>query len=898
MTDDLLELVARALAERFKVERLLGRGGMGAVYLASDITHARLVAIKVLDHSLGASIGAERFAREVDLTARLQHPHICALYDSGEIRAPDGSVHLWFAMPYLAGGCLADRIRRDGPLRIADAVLIAREAATGLAFAHRQGVLHRDVKPGNILLSEDGHVQVADFGIARAMTTDGDVEAVRLTQTGLSLGTPAYMSPEQAMGERSVDARTDVYALGAVLYEMLCGSPPFSGPTAQAIIARQLTEPPRSLRGLRSDVSPALEAAVCSALEKNPSDRTPDMHAFAESLERAAMGASDPGARIVPSGPVPSRWLARIGVWSAAVLAAGLAWYAAVVIARRASTTPRAAAGPPSIAVLPFENQGAAADEYFADGMTDAIRGSLAELPALRVIGRNTSQTYKATKRSQTQIARELGARYLVTGTVRWAHVDGGPNKVEVRPELVEVISDSAPIVRWDHPVAAPLTDVFKVQGEIASQVAAALNLVLTRGVEARLAKPLTHSMDAYLAYLRGEAATARSFDPSAQKEAAADYRRAIALDSGFVQAWARLARSYAIAYFTGSQDTAVGDSSRWAGERAVALGPDNAAAADARARYYGLVKLDPDSALAEISRARALAPSDGDIAMFSGFAEWFLGNTDGALRDLEAAHQLDPRSSRTTYNLCNLYLWLHRYDQASALVATGRTVFPDAPEFRQLEIQLLLEQGNLDGIRTLFARDTLSDHDLAFVASSITGWMFAPVLDDASRRRVLRLGPDAFPDPAMQRMAQVMVYAVQHDTTRMRRAAQDVVTDLEPITKLRAPDPQRLATLGQALAYAGQKAEAIAVAARVLATPALARNVFSRRLSEQSVALIYAEAGERDKAVDLLASLLGRNDYPLTPAWLRIDPVLTSLRGHPRFEQLIAQQPRPDHPR
>jgi tetratricopeptide (TPR) repeat protein len=312
------------------------------------------------------------------------------------------------------------------------------------------------------------------------------------------------------------------------------------------------------------------------------------------------------------------------------------------------------------------------------------------------------------------------------------------------------------------------------------------------------------------------------------------------------------------------------------------------------------LVKLDPDSALAEISRARTLAPSDGDIAMFSGFAEWFVGNMDGALRNLEAAHQLDPRSSRTTYNLGNLYLWLHRYPQASALVATGRTVFPDAPEFRQLELQLLLEQGNLDGIRSLAARDTMSDHDLGFVASSITGWMFAPLLDDASRRRVLRLGRDAFPDAALQRMAQVMVYAVQHDTAQMRQAAQGVVTELEPITKLVSPppDPQRLATLGQALAYAGRNAEAIAVAARVLATPALARNVFSRRMCEQSVALIYAQVGERDKAIDILASLLERNDYPLTPAWLRVDPTLESLHGNPRFEQLIARQPPPNHPR
>jgi eukaryotic-like serine/threonine-protein kinase len=893
MTDRLLELIAPALAERFSVERLLGRGGMGAVYLASDLAHARPVALKVLDATLGAAIGADRFVREVQLTARLQHPHICALYDSGEIRSSDGSVHLWFTMPYLAGGSLADRIRRDGPLPIADALRIAREAATGLAFAHRRGVLHRDVKPGNILLSEDGHVQVADFGIARAIATDAAApELERLTQTGLSLGTPAYMSPEQAMGERTVDARTDVYALGAVLYEMLGGEPPYAGPTAQAIIARQLTEPPVSLSAIRPEVTAAFDHLVLSALERNPADRIADMDAFENAL-KDAMFASEarPRRTVARVGVTKSRTSRRGALVAAGLVAAiGVVAFVAMILRHRSATG--SSAGPPAVAVLPFENQGAAADDYFADGMTDAIRGTLAELPELRVIGRSSSQTYKGTKRSPDDIARELATRYVVTGTVRWAHLANGTDEVQVQPELMEVIPGSEPVVRWSRSLNRPLTDVFKVQNEIASQVASALDPVLARGVEARLAQPLTGSMPAYLEYLKGEAATSRSFDPRAQEEAASDYRHAIALDSGFVQAWARLGRSYAIAYFTGSPDTALGNSSRRAAERAVALGPENAAAADALARYYGLVQLDPDSALAEITRARRLAPSDGDIAMFMGFDEWFLGDMAAAVRNLEAAHQLDPRSSRTTYNLANLYLWLHRYASASTLVATGRTVFPDAPEFRQLELQLLLEQGKLDEIHALVARDTLNDHDLAFVASTVTaGWMAAPVLDDASRRRLLGLGADAFNgDSAAQRMVQAMVYAAQHDTARMRRAAREAVAAFGPLSSLRSPDPLRLTILGQALAYAGRKADAIAVGARVLELPAVARNFFTRELVEQGVALIYAEAGERDKAIDLLTRLMKRDDYQVTAAWLRVDPALEPLRGDPRFERLIAQ--------
>jgi serine/threonine-protein kinase len=864
---------------------------MGAVYLASDVAHARPVAVKILDPSLGAAIGADRFAREVQLTAQLQHPHICALYDSGEIRAPDGSAHLWFAMPYLAGGSLADRIRRDGPLPMVDAVRIAREAATGLAFAHRQGVLHRDVKPGNILLSVDGHVQVADFGIARAMAPDSVFEVERLTQTGISLGTPAYMSPEQAMGDRSVDARTDVYALGAVLYEMLVGEPPYSGPTAQAIIARQLTEPPRSLGVIRAEVSGALEEIVLSMLQRDPAERIADMEAVERALDASVSGASDnrSGAKTLRAGRRASRRWMVFGTLMAIVLAGGVV--TAVALRRRSETT-STSGGPPAIAVLPFENQGEASDEYFADGMTDAIRGSLAELPELRVIGRNTSQSYKGTKRLHRDIARELGARYLVTGTVRWAHRAGATDEVEVRPELVEIASDAEPIVRWDRPVDAPLTDVFKVQGEIASQVASALNLVLTRGVETRLATPLTRSMPAYLAYLKGEAATARSFDPRTQEEAAADYRQAIGLDTGFVQAWARLARSYAIAYFTGSQDAAVGDSSRWAAERAIQLGPDNAAAAEALARYYGLVKLDPDRALVEITRARKLAPSDGDIAMFTGLMEQFRGDPLVGVRDLEAAHRLDPRSSRTTYNLASLYLTLRRYADAEALITTARAAFPDAPEFWQLAIQLPLQQGNLDSVHALIAHNKLTDRELELVTLGTYGWMYALTIDDASRDRLLALGPDAFNgDVALLRIAQAMIYTARRDSTRAHQAAGEAVERLAPASRASTPDPTRLLMFGEALAYAGRRAEAMEVATRVLSLPMLVRHAYMRDIVQQGVALIYTRVGQQDKAIDLLDTLLRRNDYPLTTAWLRTDPTLAPLRGNARFERLIAQQ-------
>src|SRR4051812_10760276 len=237
--------VAAALSERYSIERELGQGGMATVYLAHDLKHDRDVAIKVLHEDLGATLGPDRFLAEIKTTARLQHPHILPLLDSGEANGL-----LFYVMPFVAGETLRERLTRDTQLPIADGIRIAREVADALSAAHAHGIIHRDIKPENILL-QGGHALVADFGIALAVQHAG---GARMTQTGLSLGTPQYMSPEQAMGDKTVDARADIYALGAVLYEMLAGEPPFTGPTVQAIVARILTEKPASLRAVRDTV--------------------------------------------------------------------------------------------------------------------------------------------------------------------------------------------------------------------------------------------------------------------------------------------------------------------------------------------------------------------------------------------------------------------------------------------------------------------------------------------------------------------------------------------------------------------------------------------------------------------------------------------------------------------
>jgi len=283
LTPDAQRLTA-ALADRYRILRELGAGGMATVYLAEDARHHRQVALKVLRPELAAVIGAERFLKEIETTANLQHPHILPLFDSGTV---DGTV--FYVMPFVEGESLRDRLVRDKQLPIADAVRITREVASALDYAHRKGIIHRDIKPENILL-HDGQALVADFGIALAASTTG---GTRMTETGMSLGTPHYMSPEQAMGERTLDARTDVYALGCVLYEMLTGEPPFNGPTAQAIVARVMTDRPRPMSETRPTVPEHVEAAVATALQKLPADRFATAVEFSTAL--ASSGYTPPG---------------------------------------------------------------------------------------------------------------------------------------------------------------------------------------------------------------------------------------------------------------------------------------------------------------------------------------------------------------------------------------------------------------------------------------------------------------------------------------------------------------------------------------------------------------------------------------------------------------------------
>jgi eukaryotic-like serine/threonine-protein kinase len=530
-----LERVQSALAPRYLVRRELGAGGMAVVYLAEDQRHGRPVAVKVLRPELAAALGPERFLREIQNAARLRHPHILALYDSGEA---DGL--LYYVMPYVEGKSLRDRLRRDRQLPVDEALSIAREVADALTHAHEHELIHRDIKPENILL-EGGHALVADFGIARAVGSAATTQVK--TATGLAIGTPAYMSPEQALGDAAVDARTDVYALGCVLYEMLAGEPPYTGPTAQAIMARQLTEPVRSLRIVREAVPVQLERAVMRALARVPADRFLSATAFRDALvdARETPDRSD-GVEAQVGRRIPRRRTVLATAAIAAVALVGVAIALPRIARLGGGGPPVAAAAVPGVAVLPFRTTGAD-PELWHEGIVDLLSYNLDGIGQLRKIDPVTvltgwrrmggSTSNDLTADDAREVGRRLGSRYVVTGKAVQIGAD-----VQLIAEVHDVESgEMRGAVRVTRPADSASSLVDELTLELLRR-----NLLPTdeEYPSPSLSRTTTTSLPALKAYLAGE----REYRTAQWSDAVRHYHRAIEADSNFASAWFRLSRA------------------------------------------------------------------------------------------------------------------------------------------------------------------------------------------------------------------------------------------------------------------------------------------------------------------------------------------------------------------
>ena len=608
---DLLERLGAALASRYKLQRELGQGGMAKVYLAHDLKYQRAVAVKVLLSELTEAVGATRFLHEIQIAARLHHPHILPLYDSDEAQG-----FLYYVMPYVEGETLRERIARERQLPVGDALQIAREVADALSYAHKSGVVHRDIKPANILL-ESGHAIVADFGIARAV---GVASSQPLTGPRHVIGTPSYMSPEQIEGSEYLDGRSDIYSLGCVLFEMLVGEPPFPGTTLESIVARRLTGPIPSARAFRELVPEPIDTALKKALARLPADRFVSAAQFAEAL----------------ATPVTT----------------GIAVGAAQAMVQEVTSAK-------SVAVLPFENMSTDPEnEYFSDGITDDIIAQLSKISALKVISRTSSMQYKKTTKKITAIAEELGVAAILEGSVRRA---GSRARI-----VVHLVDPKTEKHLWGETFDRQLTDIFEVQSEVAQQITGALSLALSPEEKQRVEKMATADAEAYNMYLLGRYHLNKWSGAEIQK-AIEHFQEAIDKDPNFAVAYAGQADAYELLSIGFGSKAPVEYLAQAKMMALKALEMDDSLAEAHTSLAYARWLGDLDWIGAEREFKRALELKSSYVMAHEWYAEYLaaLGRHDEALAAIKKAQQLDPLSVPVNRAVGWVIYFSRSYDQA-----------------------------------------------------------------------------------------------------------------------------------------------------------------------------------------------------------------------------------------
>ncbi len=743
---DTFDRLKTALSDRYAIEHELGAGGMATVYLAEDLKHHRKVAVKVLRPELAAAIGPERFLREITITAQLNHPHILPLLDSGEENG-----FLFYVMPYMQGESLRDRLNREKQLPVDDAVKLAGEVADALNSAHKRDVVHRDIKPENILI-EDGHAVVADFGIARAIDAAGSEQ---LTETGLAVGTPFYMSPEQASGSKDLDGRSDIYALGCVLYEMLAGQPPFTGPTIESVVHQHLAVEVSPVTNLRPAVSAEIAETLTRALAKTPADRFATAREFADALTE---GTTSTAARPTTAS---GQSRARVGAFAAVAL---VVLVAAVLAILRTTGPASTARDIPRLVVLPLENLSAAEEEYFADGMTEEITARLAGISGLRVIARQTAIQYKGSTKSAREIGEELDVDYVLEGTVRTDRRPDGTGQVRITPQLIRVSDESH---LWAEAKTVELVpgEIFRIQAEVAERIAQSMNVVLLEPEREGLAARPTESLEAYERFLKGNyylgQRTASGF-----RTAVAEYEASSRADPDFIRPVSRVGYTYAMLLGWGFDYQGLPQDSLLARglaaiDRAIREDPENSDAWMARGFIFTTAHRENYEGVTDaLEQAITLNPQNAEAHHIYAWALAVLGNAAEALPHYHRALSIEPGRLITLSSNAEMSLREHRFDEARRWADSALTVDPGYWFAYTWRARVRLQTGEIEEAR----RD-------AELALRMSGGETVPALtamamavaragDSVAARRFVEraLGSDADPTTAARFVAMPLV--------------------------------------------------------------------------------------------------------------------------------------------
>jgi serine/threonine-protein kinase len=666
-----------ALAGRYTIERELGRGGMATVYLAEEKKHGRKVAIKVLQPGLAAPLGAERFLREIGIAARLSHPHIVPLIDSGEA----GGL-LYYVQPHVPGGSLRERLEREQRLPVRDALRIAEEVGAGLDYAHRNGFVHRDVKPENILFA-DGQAVLADFGVARALGAPETAPPTDVvTDAGIAVGTPEYMSPEQASGEPNLGNPSDVYSLACVVYEMLAGEPPLRGGGARATMAKHVTETPRPVRALRPEVPAGAEAALAKALAKDPAERFPSVAEFVAALQGEG-----------PARPSP--------------------------------------AATRSVAVLPFVNASPDPEnEYLSDGITDELIDALAQVAGLRVSSRTSVFALKGKPLDVRAVGALLGAAVVIEGTVRKAG-----QRLRITAQLTS--TDDGRLL-WSQRYDRKLVDVFAIQDEIARTIVGTLRATSFADLAEPVPKRYTENIKAYGLYLKGRYAWNRRTQEGVV-EGIRYFEQAIAEDPNYALAYTGLADSYALHVdYSSVPVTEWFERAKTYARRALAL--DESLAEAHASLAWSLFVYDWDWAGAEkaFRRAIELHPRYATAHQWFAFLLVAHGKHDEALVEGHTALELDGASVSIRRGVGWLYYYARRYDQAQYHLTRAIEMNPAAVESHRILALALAHQGQLKEAERVL-RDARALPAAGAYTMAELGWVLARAGNRAEAENLLR---------------------------------------------------------------------------------------------------------------------------------------------------------------
>jgi serine/threonine protein kinase/cytochrome c-type biogenesis protein CcmH/NrfG len=863
----------------------VGRGGQGVVFRARQKSLNRTVALKVISLGQWASKAhLKRFRLEAEAAARLEHPGIVPIHEVGE---RDGSCY--FSMKFVEGGQLDEEVRR-APMSIRQAAELIAKVARTVHYAHEHGILHRDIKPGNILLDAKGEPHLTDFGLARLVETESSV-----THTLDVLGTPSYMAPEQAVGNNAaVNSVTDVYGLGAVLYQLITGQPPFAGGTTYETIKLLLDTEPKKPRLLNPKIDRDLSTICLKCLEKDPKRRYSSALALTEDLERwlkhepiqaRHTGVFTRGRKWVRRNPTSALLTASL---IALVVAVGWIILKSEVIHYPVTN---------GVAVLPFENLSRDPDNaYFADAMQEEILTRLASIADLKVISRSSTQQYQSKPRNLREIAKQLGVANILEGSVQKA-----ADQVRVNVQLVNAQSDSH---LWANTYDRKLTDIFGVESQIAKGIAESLQAKLTGREEQALAVKPTNNPEAYDAYLRGLAFDARYsshlYEVLDAQKAIGFYERALQLDPNFVVAWARLSRLSSLVYLY-RYDTATGargDAAKRALENAQKLEANSPETLLALGYYQYWVLRDYGLAKTTFGHVSKVLPGSSEPPKALAFIARREGHWDQSIAYFEQALTLDPRNVELLVDAARTYASVRQFPAALKLYDRVLDMTPNNPDALAAKASIYQAQGNLEEAAKMLVEVNAQTPSLSLFGTKIDQLRLERNYGEAVRLEQARQAQFHFASEFEKACCQVSLALTQRlagDTAGAKLTAEQARKTLEPFYG-NQPDSPFLATiLSFAYAGMGEKDSALKIAERAIMLSPRAKDAGSGPGLEESLARIQALFGENSRAISTLAQLLqtpyATGPAPITPALLRLDPIWDPLRSDPVFQKLCEEK-------